>query len=256
MLKNQHPLLKVWNTYPGFLKSQTQVHRVPYIDKIVAEIFSVGEYYHYTLHLRDSSLSNHHPNLGKMHGLTRPPRNLGDIIALVHPDDMTFVQEAELMTVEKIKEIGFEHMMHLKSSYCFRMRMASGAYEMFHHQSLHTLKSEEGELLEAVNIHTHIQHLATKNNYHVVVSGIGERNDFHKMQWLQRAQVEPEPAALSKRETEIIALLAKGLNTTQISERLCISNHTVRTHRKNILQKTKCRNSSELISTAFEQGYL
>lgn len=256
MSKNQHPLLKVWNTHPGFLKSETQAHRAPCIDRIVAEIFSVGEYYHYTLHLPDSSLSNHHPKLGKMHGLTRPPRNLGEIIALVHPDDMTFVQEAELMTVEKMKEIGFEHMMQLKSSYCFRMRMASGAYEMFHHQAVPILKSEEGELLEAVNIHTHIQHLSPKNNYHVVVSGIGERNDFHKIQWPPQAQVLPEPTTLSRRETEIIALLAKGLTTPQIAERLHISDHTVRTHRKNILQKTRCRNSTELIRKAFEQGYL
>ncbi|WP_234110854.1 response regulator transcription factor [Chryseobacterium sp. R2A-55] len=256
MSKNQHLLIKVWNTHPGFLKSESQVYRSPSIDKIMAEIFSVGEYYHYTIHLPDSSLSNHHPNLGKMHGFEAPPQNLGDIIELVHPDDINFVQEAELMTVEKMKEIGFEHMMHLKSSYCFRMRMASGAYEMFHHQSIPTVRSEEGEFLEAVNIHTHIHHLAPKNNYHVVVSGIGERNDFHKMQWPPNLELHSKPHGLSRRETEIIALLAKGFNTMQISERLCISIHTVRTHRKNILQKTKCRNSSELIGKAFEGGYL
>ena len=89
-----------------------------------------------------------------------------------------------------------------------------------------------------------------------MVSGIGERNDFHTMQWPPQAEVHPKANRLSRRETEIIALLAKGFNTLQISERLCISGHTVRTHRKNILQKTKCRNSSELIRKAFEQGYL
>jgi DNA-binding CsgD family transcriptional regulator len=252
----EHPLLKVWNQHPGFLQSETGIYEVPSVEKIVAEIFSVGEHYFYTLHMPDSTLSNHHPNLLKMHGFAYPPQELGEIIDLIHPDDMAFVQEAELMTVEKIKEIGFEHMMHLKSSYCFRMRMASGRYEMFHHQSVHTLKSETGQLLEAVNIHTNIHHLTPKNNYYVVVSGIGNRDDFHQMQWAGHQLPVADVGGLSKREIEIISLLAKGLNTGDISQKLNISSHTVRTHRKNILDKTRCRNSSELISRAFEQGYL
>ncbi|MBW8359262.1 MAG: LuxR C-terminal-related transcriptional regulator [Weeksellaceae bacterium] len=252
----QHPLIKVWNTHPGFLQSETKIYKVPSIDKIIAEIFSVGEYYHYTLHLPDSTLSNHHENVLKMHGITTQPQYLGDIIDLIHPDDMNFVQEAELMTVEMMKEIGFEHQMNLKSSYCFRMRIASGNYEMFHHQAIPTLKSESGQLLEAVNIHTNIQHLTPKNNYYVVVSGIGERDDFRQMQWSQQELSAVDSSGLSKREIEIISLLAKGLTTGDISEKLHISIHTVRTHRKNILDKTRCRNSSELISKAFEQGYL
>ncbi|MBH1959600.1 MAG: response regulator transcription factor [Flavobacteriia bacterium] len=254
--ETEHPLLKVWNRHPGFLQSKTEIYRAPSIEKIIAEIFSVGEHYYYTLHMTDSSISSHHPNLLKMHGFANPPTHLGDIIGLIHPDDMTFVEEAELMTVEKIREIGFEHMMQLKSSYCFRLRMASGAYEMFHHQSVHTLKSESGHLLEAVNIHTNINHLAPRNNYHVLVSGIGGRNDFHQMRWAKRHNDMAETQPLSKRELEIVALLAKGLNTRSISEKLYISQHTVKTHRKNILSKTQCKNSSELICLAFEQGYV
>lgn len=255
-VEKKHPLLTVWNRHPGFLQSKTEMYRLPSIEKIIAELFSVGAYYYYTLQLRSSTLSNHHPDILKMHSFTEFPRHLGDIIDLIHPDDLTFVQEAELMTLEKMSEIGFEHMMQLKAAYCFRMRVESGGYEMFYHQSLPTLKSESGELLEAVNIHTNIHHITPRNNYHVVVSGIGERRNFHKMQWNGRKTVRPDALILSKREVEIIALLAKGLKTGAISEKLHISNHTVKTHRRNMLQKTQCKNSSELISLAFLQGYL
>lgn len=250
------PTFYKWKSKYGFMEHETSVNKLPSIKKIIAEVLTVGQHYFYTLHIKDSTLSNHHPNLVTMHGLRTPPQHLGEIIDLIHPDDISFVQEAELMTIEKIMEIGFQHMMHLKSSYCFRMRTASGAYEMFHHQSLHTLKSEEGRLLEAVNIHTNIQHLTGKNNYYVVVSGVGGRNDFHQMQSRQSFTASPQICGLSKREIEVVALLAKGHTTEEISEKLHISRHTVRTHRKNILHKAQCKNSSEIISMAFKHGYI
>ncbi len=39
------------------------------------------------------------------------------------------------------------------------------------------------------------------------------------------------------REIEILLLIAKGMQTKEIAENLKIAEHTVRTHRKNILEK-------------------
>lgn len=41
----------------------------------------------------------------------------------------------------------------------------------------------------------------------------------------------------TKREFEIIELIAQGFNSSEISDRLFISRHTVDTHRKNIYRK-------------------
>jgi len=42
---------------------------------------------------------------------------------------------------------------------------------------------------------------------------------------------------LTKREVEIVFLLAQDLNNPQIADELCISRHTVEQHRKNINRK-------------------
>lgn len=55
---------------------------------------------------------------------------------------------------------------------------------------------------------------------------------------------------LSKREIEIIKLLAEGLTSMQIGEKLFIADHTVKTHRKNILRKTGAVNTSQLVQFA------
>lgn len=55
---------------------------------------------------------------------------------------------------------------------------------------------------------------------------------------------------LGDREIEIIKLLAEGLTSYQIAEKLFISENTVKTHRKNILKKTELHNTSQLIQFA------
>lgn len=55
---------------------------------------------------------------------------------------------------------------------------------------------------------------------------------------------------LGERELEVIKLLAEGMTSSDIAERLFISEHTVKTHRKNILRKTNLHSTHELIKFA------
>ena len=61
---------------------------------------------------------------------------------------------------------------------------------------------------------------------------------------------------LSDRELEIIRKLSEGLTSSQIAEVLYISEHTVKTHRKNILKKLDLHSSSELIQYALNNGII
>ena len=51
---------------------------------------------------------------------------------------------------------------------------------------------------------------------------------------------------LGKRETEIIAYIARGLSNKEIADKLCISVHTVTTHRRNICQKLEIHSPAGL----------
>lgn len=61
---------------------------------------------------------------------------------------------------------------------------------------------------------------------------------------------------LSRREREIIQLISKGLKSETIGEKLHISRHTVDTHRRSILEKTKCSNTAELITYALRSSLI
>ena len=61
---------------------------------------------------------------------------------------------------------------------------------------------------------------------------------------------------LSKREMEVLGLVAEGLTNAEIAERLFTSKRTIETHRQNIMEKTRTRNTASLIKLAARQGLL
>jgi len=58
---------------------------------------------------------------------------------------------------------------------------------------------------------------------------------------------------LTRREKEILKLLNDGLNGPQIASRLFLSQYTVETHRKNLLQKFNVNSTVMLLKNAREQ---
>ncbi|BBM86198.1 LuxR C-terminal-related transcriptional regulator [Candidatus Uabimicrobium amorphum] len=51
---------------------------------------------------------------------------------------------------------------------------------------------------------------------------------------------------VTSREMQVLQMIAKGLSTTQISQRLFVSRKTIETHKHNIKRKLNLRNATEL----------
>ncbi len=63
-------------------------------------------------------------------------------------------------------------------------------------------------------------------------------------------------ASLTERELQVLQLISKEMNTKEIAEQLFISTSTVDTYRKNLLTKTKAKNSVGLIMYAVKNKLL
>ncbi|MCB0670194.1 MAG: response regulator transcription factor [Saprospiraceae bacterium] len=61
---------------------------------------------------------------------------------------------------------------------------------------------------------------------------------------------------VTDREIEILQLISFGFSTERIADMLYISFETVRTHRKNLLQKFRANNVALLIRRGFENGLI
>jgi DNA-binding CsgD family transcriptional regulator len=61
---------------------------------------------------------------------------------------------------------------------------------------------------------------------------------------------------ISQREEQVLALLANGASTKDIAHKLSITEHTVETHRKHLLEKLDAKNTAELIKKASKVFWL
>jgi len=61
---------------------------------------------------------------------------------------------------------------------------------------------------------------------------------------------------LTKREKEVLQLIAEGKTTAVMAKHLFVSPLTIETHRRNLLQKFEVRNVASLIKIAADQGLL
>jgi len=79
-----------------------------------------------------------------------------------------------------------------------------------------------------------------------------------RVRHLVRRSQPPTPsvtARLTKREREVLLLLADGLRQDDIAERLFISRKTVGTHVANILRKLGVRSQTQAVAVAFREEF-
>jgi DNA-binding NarL/FixJ family response regulator len=65
-----------------------------------------------------------------------------------------------------------------------------------------------------------------------------------------------EGLTISERELEIIQNIAEGLSNKEIADKLCLSTHTVNTHRKNIMSKLGVNNTAGVVMYAVKNNLL
>jgi DNA-binding NarL/FixJ family response regulator len=73
---------------------------------------------------------------------------------------------------------------------------------------------------------------------------------------VRKTETETEIPVITRREKEVLELIADGLTNIEIGLRLFISNTTVDTHRKNLLAKFNARNTASLVKIAMQLNLL
>lgn len=71
-----------------------------------------------------------------------------------------------------------------------------------------------------------------------------------------RKQPEGETPVLTRREKEVLSLIAEGMTNAEIASKLFISVTTVDTHRKNLLTKFEAKNTAALVKIAMQLNLL
>ncbi len=103
------------------------------------------------------------------------------------------------------------------------------------------------ELLKAIRIVHEGGTYQSAEVMNVIVNGLSRQKQQEKNIYQLR---------FTRREKEILDLIAKGLTTREIANELFISEKTVETHRSNLLAKFDVKNVVSLLKMAMEYGYV
>lgn len=222
-------------------------------DEIVSSIFTAGPSYFYVIDFFDMSVSRMSRGIKNIHGLEPETVMFNDILGLIHPDDLDFVAKMELYILDMIRYKFPDKVLSYKAAYCFRMKTADGSYKLFLHQGLQLTLDDNGGIAKALNIHTDISHITKVNNYKLSIISINGEPSYMDIDIYSPTE---KNTVFTKRETEILKLLAEGLTTNQIAHKLHLSFDTVKTHRRNMLAKSGLQTTTQLVKDSVLKGLI
>jgi len=177
--------------------------------------------------------------------------------SLWHPAD--FKIYSEKIFPETIKFLKAQHpgeRLKFSSSINYRIKARNGKYLTVLQRSTYFLHPDTGQPLAVVGFIIDITHYKEDSKVIHTIEKIDRNFSVLSREPVYKAVYYPEmeSAVLSKREMEVLQLIYQGLSSKVIAEKLFLSIYTINNHRKNILLKTNCRNSSELLNHAIRNG--
>ena len=253
MISELDKLRNVWLLPHNKSVNNTELPQITFND-LTNSIISTGPFYYYVIDFYDMSLSHISPAIRDLHGFDPETVTFDDVLNAIHPDDQAFIAKAESTIADFFhKNIKREKLLKYKKCYNIRGRNASGGYTLFNHQALMLTLDSNGGYGKCLNIHTSIDHITSYNTYQYSLIGLNGEPSFMNINPDSTLQ---NTIKFSKREIDVLKCMAEGLNSTEIADKLFISDLTVKKHRKNILEKSECKNTAQLITNCVRQGLI
>ncbi len=99
---------------------------------------------------------------------------------------------------------------------------------------------------------------ATKHEILSAIRAVMQGNDYlssEAFEMLKKPNIEEAPT-LTRREIEVLQLIAEGMTNAEMAEKLFVSATTIDTHRKHLLEKFNAKNTAVLIMAAAQMKFL
>jgi DNA-binding NarL/FixJ family response regulator len=77
---------------------------------------------------------------------------------------------------------------------------------------------------------------------------------YFTKKYIKKTNLEEDDIRLTRRELEVLELVAKGFSNQEIADKLFISRRTVDGHKANLIQKTGSKNIVDLLVYAIKKG--
>lgn len=261
MNKNHNTIAGIWKKeYSSRIHNYSKFEISEHFKKIAA-LFAPGESYFYILNMHNLELDYVSPDVTKFYGAEPEDITMEILLKAALPKEFEILERKEMVIKDFYSGLSPSDRLAYKIAYTYEIKDHNGKKRIFLLQATAISLAENDTPLHILAIHSDISHLVTKSTTKVSFINLKGGRSYYNLPtdkaFFQEKLANGEPditKSLTPRETEIVELLARGLGAKQIAEELILSIHTVRTHRKNILTKTGCKNTAELIAESMVAG--
>jgi len=210
--------------------------------------------YFFILEYVENKISNISASFKDIHGLNPKACDFKDIVNLLHPEDLAnFIMSSQIRTAFFSNEIETKNINQFTQSIFFRIRVKTGDFKIINQQSIVLELQDNGQIQKSLIIHTVLENIfPSKKNILKLVF----QQEKPKLYPFNLVKARENTFKISKRELEIIQLIHAGFENLEISNRLFISLNTVKKHRSNILKKTACNNTAQLLKKCISEGII
>ncbi|MBB3188743.1 LuxR C-terminal-related transcriptional regulator [Microbacter margulisiae] len=148
---------------------------------------------------------------------------------LVHPDDVTKLQEADIQAYDRFHEIAADKRHHYCMNCDFRIRTASGDYIRIHRNMSPLTYDREGKLWL---VYLQFGCMRYKTDKHPISAWLLDKKTL-RMESLMKGWMSAfKKKIISKRVLEVLILTREGLTVEQIAKELSLSVTTVYNYRR------------------------
>lgn len=197
-----------------------------------------------------------HPNVANVMGYPHEEfQDFARIYELTHPDDMEFVYEFSKRSIafsKLYKQELLKNPFQTLFTIDFRVKHIDGYYIKLKRQTTCLKTDKEGNMIYALVHFTDVTHSKKGDGFNI--SWVGDPNYLFYFDDLIKKY--HKDYCITCREKKVLTLLAEGYSATQIAQELCLSVHTVISHRKHLLEKTGTRNTADLVRFSVENSLI
>lgn len=224
------------------------------IYKKIINITHIGDFYYYVFDLATVRFEFVSPTMTNVLGYTQEEFTVQFFMDLIHPDDLPYFIRFESKVAEFFTKLTPEQFFKYKVRYDYRVKKSNGEYIRILQQVVTLVSTEDGGVNKTLGIHTDINHIKPEGT--PMLSFIGLEGEPSYINVAVEKSLTPTKEIITTREKEIVRFLMQGFNSSEIAEKLFISQNTVKNHRRNILTKTQTASTAELVSKAIKAGWV
>ncbi len=238
--------------------------KTPEYFKRMAGLMAPGNSYYYIANFHTLELEFKSDSVEDFTGEKPSEVNLEKLLALALPEEIECIHKKEQIIQNFfLNYLKPQEQLEYKICYTYKSKTHDGKERVMLHQASVLSLNEKGQFVHVFSLHSDISHLCIKSSDDVSFIHINGgpsyynvKNTSENFNVSELNRVEDLNNLFTARELDIIKELATGKSVKEIAESLHISKHTVQTHKKNMLRKVDCQNSTHLVSICLAEGLI